>query len=183
MSKQFKFVCVEAVADGDHAKWLVSEHGHFIGVAPRKEQPERVKLEHWSKDQPPTASLCERFKPHRQIRRYTRDIAKAIRKGMLVQYKPTNHRENQPLWVLAPSFAEATKAFGNEVVGADKSGLPTGEELVKVTQFEDSLLPGFNWQEYAFADLHSEGRESTAPSPLYAGLLITMASAWRRSLF
>lgn len=112
MAKLIKFVCVEALEEDGHAKYLVSENGHFIGVTPNPEQPERVKLEHWSRDQPPTVSLCERFLPRRHVRKMSRDITKALKKKMLKCHLPKGAKKNAPIWALAADYAGAMEAFG-----------------------------------------------------------------------
>lgn len=112
----FKFVCVEAVKskDGKHVEVLVSEKGHFIGVAhrDRSELPARVKVKHWRADQAPTVSLVERFVPAKQVRQFTRDIRKALKKDMLKAHRPKGAKEGDPIWVLAEDYADAMKKFG-----------------------------------------------------------------------
>lgn len=104
--RQWKWACVEALAadEGGGVKCLVTDtDGRYAGVAPRHLAPEANK----------NADHVERFKPRRRLRRYTLELARARKRGMLHSYLPNGklapkgklHTE------LAPNLAGASEVF------------------------------------------------------------------------
>ena len=136
--KLFKFVCVSALPADEGSvgvKYLVSDNGHFVGVSPRKDQPERIMLKHWREDQAPTCSLVERYQPRQQVRRMTHTIFKAMKRGMLKVHLPNGAKdENANPWVTATDIVTAMKAFGV----ATEAPKPSKPKSKKTTKKEDS---------------------------------------------